>query len=220
MLKFLLSMGFFLALINFSISLEKNEKGKRWKTGMDLVERVLKKRQAIKFNEEGRITEIDGDKVREVKNLFVELTGLPFGSEVGQPCLHAAKFGMRAGTLAEEIKQKGHEGLKEMDMEWNQMIPLLHLHLEQIPSASLDMDEMECLAFVNEVEHESGDQFYKYDLYTQMMTGHDMKGKKKIKTNNEKDKLPRKVTHNAASKMEIWVALVVLVCFAMLEYVK
>ena len=70
-----------------------------------------------------RITEIDGDKVREVKNLFVELTGLPFGSEVGQPCLHAAKFGMRAGTLAEEIKQKGHEGLNEMDMEWNQMIP-------------------------------------------------------------------------------------------------
>ena len=77
---------------------------------------------------------------------------------------------------------------------------------------------MSCI--VNEVEHESGDQFYKYDLYTQMMTGHDMKGKKKIKTNNEKDQLPKKLIHNAASKMEIWVALVVLVCFAMLEYVK
>ena len=226
MLKLLLRIGIFLALINLSMSLDKEEKGQKWskktlfQKGFHLVERVLKRKQAIKFDDQGRITEIDTEKVREVKNLFVELTGLPFGAEVVQPCLHAAQFGMRTGTLAKKIEQKRIVLAEDIDMEWNQIIPLLHLDLEQTLSPSLDMDEMECLVLVKEVEHESGDQFYKYDLYTQMMTGHDMKGKKKIKTNNEKDQLPRKVTHNAASKMEIWVALVVLVCFAMLEYVK
>ena len=242
MLKLLLRIGIFLALINLSISLDKEEKGQKWKKktliqkGFNLVERVLKRKQAIKFDDQGRITEIDTEKVREVKNLFVELTGLPFGAEVVQPCLHAAQFGMRTGTLAKKIVQKrivlAENGakkfhpndelcltclmdsiLEDIDMEWNQIIPLLHLDLEQTLSPSLDMDEMECLVLVKEVEHESGDQFYKYDLYTQMMTGHDMKGEKKINTNDEMNK------QSHASKMESLVTLV-MVCFAMLEYAQ
>ena len=245
MLKLLLRIGIFLALINLSISLDKEEKGQKWskktlfQKGFNLVERVLKRKQAIKFDDQGRITEIDTEKVREVKNLFVELTGLPFGAEVVQPCLHAAQFGMRTGTLAKKIVQKrivlAENGakkfhpndelcltclmdsiLEDIDMEWNQIIPLLHLDLEQTLSPSLDMDEMECLVLVKEVEHESGDQFYKYDLYTQMMTGHDMKGEK-IKTIDKKKYIHKNQSN--AGKMESLVTLV-MVCFAMLEYAQ
>ena len=208
-------------MINLSISfsLDKEDKGQKWskktlfQKGFNLVERVLERKQAIKFDDQGRMTEIDSEKVREVKNLFVELTGLPFGAEVVQPCLHAAQFGMRTGTLAKKIVQKRIVLAEDIDMEWNQIIPLLHLDLEQTLSPSLDMDEMECLVLVKEVEHESGDQFYKYDLYTQMMTGHDMKGEKKINTNDEMNK------QSHASKMESLVTLV-MVCFALLEYVQ
>ena len=245
MLKLLLPIGIFLALINLSISfsLDKEDKGQKWskktlfQKGFNLVERVLERKQAIKFDDQGRMTEIDSEKVREVKNLFVELTGLPFGAEVVQPCLHAAQFGMRTGILAKKIENErivlAEENakkfqpnddelcltclmdsiLEDIDMEWNQIIPLLHLDLEQTLSPSLDMDEMECLVLVKEVEHESGDQFYKYDLYTQMMTGHDMKGEKKINTNDEMNK------QSHASKMESLVTLV-MVCFALLEYVQ
>ena len=236
MLKHLLRgflLLFFLLIMKIKVGMAQEERGELVKKGFNLVERVLKQKKAIRLDENEKITHVNTEKVRKVKNLFVGLTGLPFGPEVDQPCIHATTFGMRTGKLAIKMEEKkaekgsaGNQKLplqndelcmtclmdlisEEVKVELEQALTLLQLDLEQT-SSTLDMNETECLTLVHQMELEDGDKFFKYDLYAQMMTGYDLKGTLKTKQLEQQ---------SHGSKMSAFGALVMF-CFILLEYLQ
>ena len=226
----------FLLIMQIKVGMAQDERVVLVKKGFNLVERVLKQKKAIRLDENEKITHVNTEKVRKVKNLFVGLTGLPFGPEVDQPCLHAVTFGMRTGKLAMKMEERKQLGLteetagnqklpsqndelcmrclmdlisEEVKVELEQALTLLQLDLEQT-SSTLDMNETECLTLVHQMELEDGDKFFKYDLYAQMMTGYDLKGTLKTKQLEQQ---------SHGSKMSAFGAFGIL-CFILLEYLQ